>query len=125
MKILFGFIAILLIAATYIFVTQEDSAQDVSPEETIVEKLNSKNTKPEKTNPSVENKYNPSVKTDEDDSYSDREEDRETDRELNEEDENLMSEADLEDFNDREDEEVPEYSEEVTSDHYVNISLFN
>ena len=50
MKILFGFIAILLIAATYIFITQEDSVEDSSSEVTIVEELNKKNTRRKKQN---------------------------------------------------------------------------
>ena len=43
--------------------------------------------------------------------------------ELTEEEENQLSEADLEDFNDREDEEVPEYSEEVTSEDFGVLEL--
>ena len=56
MKILFGFIAILLIAATYIFVTQEDSVEDSSSDVTIVGELNKKNTKPKNTDSPTKNK---------------------------------------------------------------------
>lgn len=118
MKILFGFIAILFIAATYIFVTQEDSLDDTSPEETIVEELNSKNTMHEKTNTTTKNKYNSTTKQEDDDRYPTREDEREMDTEIPESEENQMTEADLEDFNDREDEDVPEYSEEVSSEDF-------